>query len=125
LSFVSPAAVGGGAPAGSGGANEGGDALVTERAFLEIEFLQHYSSTGSRRKAGARATSQLRVADAVVQPEDLETRQGASAQGGGECRGACVAHMHIHDSKRGHGRKRTRAQPLRQPLHAVGAGCAC
>eukprot|EP00964_Phaeocystis_antarctica_P129977 scaffold93792_cov60-Phaeocystis_antarctica.AAC.4 len=31
--------------------------------------------------------------------------------------------MHTPDNNAGHGRQRARAQPLRQPLHAVGAGC--
>eukprot|EP00964_Phaeocystis_antarctica_P120566 scaffold84286_cov63-Phaeocystis_antarctica.AAC.10 len=50
--------------------------------------------------------------------------RGASDQGGGERRGACVARVHTADREVGHGRQRARAQPLRQPLHAVGAGCA-
>ena len=32
--------------------------------------------------------------------------------------------MHVDQLEHGHGRKRARAQPRRQPLHAVGAGCA-
>ena len=55
--------------------------------------------------------------------EVLEPRQGASAQGGGEGRGARVADVRVVDNERGHGWQRARAQLLRQPRHAVGAGC--
>ena len=58
-----------------------------------------------------------------MQIDDIEPRQGALAQGGGERRGACIAHMHPAETQKDHGRQRARAQPLRQPLHAVGAGC--
>eukprot|EP00964_Phaeocystis_antarctica_P053282 scaffold31266_cov60-Phaeocystis_antarctica.AAC.1 len=102
LSFASPPVGGGGAPAGGGGATR-----------LRGQLPQ-----------GRREGHQPRVADGGVdQTEDLEPRQGASAQGGGERRGADVTHMHANEMKRGHGRQRARAQPLRQPLHAVGAGC--
>ena len=33
--------------------------------------------------------------------------------------------MHVGDRELGHGRQRACVQSLRQPLHAVGAGCAC
>ena len=59
----------------------------------------------------------------VAQNEVLEPRQGALSQGGGEGRGACVAHMHTDDNEAGHGRQCARAQPRRQLLHTVGAGC--
>ena len=78
------------------------------------------------RGAGARPARghQSRVADGgAAQSEALEPRQGALSQGGGEGRGACVAHMHIDDPEVDHGRQRARAQPRRQPLHALGAGC--
>eukprot|EP00964_Phaeocystis_antarctica_P090161 scaffold57657_cov63-Phaeocystis_antarctica.AAC.4 len=98
---------------------EGGKALVAERFADEKESLQRGQPPQGRREG-----HQPRVADGEVgQSEGLEPRQGASAQGGGERRGAYVAHMHTVDIKVGHGRQRTRAQPLRQPLHAVGAGC--
>ena len=61
-----------------------------------------------------------------VQPSrsnKLSLRQGASAQGRGKRRSAGVAHMHTDELKRGHGRQRARAQPLRQPLHAVWDAC--
>ena len=58
----------------------------------------------------------------VHQIEAIEPRQGASVQGGGELRGACVAHVHTSDDEKGHGRQRARDQPLRQPQHAFGAG---
>ena len=44
-------------------------------------------------------------------------------QAGGEGRGACVTHLHTAEPELGHGRQRARAQPLRQLLHTVGAGC--
>eukprot|EP00964_Phaeocystis_antarctica_P029694 scaffold16746_cov59-Phaeocystis_antarctica.AAC.1 len=74
---------------------------------------------------GQREGRQPRVAEGGVgQPEVPEPRQGASTQGGGERRGACLAHVHIVESEAGHGRQRARAQPLCQPLHTVRAGCA-
>eukprot|EP00964_Phaeocystis_antarctica_P104677 scaffold69793_cov55-Phaeocystis_antarctica.AAC.1 len=91
--------------------HEGGEALVAERVAAETEILQRGQPPQGRREG-----HQPRVADGgVVQREGLEPRQGASAQGGGQCRGACVAHMHIR-TEEGHGRQRARAQPLRQPL---------
>ena len=48
---------------------------------------------------------------------------GASVLAAALGRGASVAHMHAADKEAGHGRQRARAQPLHQPLHAVGAGC--
>ena len=60
---------------------------------------------------------------ALHQNEELEPRQGASAQGGGKRRGASVAHMHAGTKSWVTSRQRARAEPLRQPLHAVGAGC--
>ena len=69
--------------------------------------------------------------DAVAESQQFtqQLRMGKSASdsstksGGGERRGACVAHVHMIDFEIGHGRQRARGQPLRQPLHAVGAGC--
>eukprot|EP00964_Phaeocystis_antarctica_P097291 scaffold63449_cov66-Phaeocystis_antarctica.AAC.2 len=99
--------------------HEGGEALVAERVAPETEVLQRGPPPQGRREG-----HQPRVADGgVAQVEGLESRQGASAQGGGERRGACVAHVHIAEKEPGHGWQRARAQPLRQPLHAVGAGC--
>eukprot|EP00964_Phaeocystis_antarctica_P015011 scaffold8284_cov50-Phaeocystis_antarctica.AAC.1 len=70
--------------------HEGGEALVAERVALEFKLLQRGPPPQGRREG-----HQPRVADSgVVQFEGLEPRQGASAQGGGERRGACVAHMH-------------------------------
>eukprot|EP00964_Phaeocystis_antarctica_P115665 scaffold79647_cov59-Phaeocystis_antarctica.AAC.2 len=70
---------------------EGGDALVTERILPEIETLQRGQPPQGRREG-----HQPRVADGRVdQREFLEPRQGASAQGGCERRGACVAHMNM------------------------------
>eukprot|EP00964_Phaeocystis_antarctica_P082094 scaffold51448_cov64-Phaeocystis_antarctica.AAC.10 len=95
--------------------HEGGEALVAERIVAEVELLQ-----SGQPPQGQREGQQPRVTDGgVAQVEALEPRQGASAQGGSERRGAGVAHMHSTDSKVGHGRQRTRAQPLRQPLHAA------
>eukprot|EP00964_Phaeocystis_antarctica_P095276 scaffold61782_cov78-Phaeocystis_antarctica.AAC.3 len=80
-----------------------------------MELLQ-----GGQPPQGWREGHQPRVADGGdVQTEVLEPRHGAPAQGGGEGRGTFVAHMHATDTKPGHGRQRTHAQPLRQPLHAV------
>eukprot|EP00964_Phaeocystis_antarctica_P015487 scaffold8570_cov66-Phaeocystis_antarctica.AAC.2 len=99
--------------------HEGKEARVAERAALETESLQRGQPPQGRREG-----HQPRVADGGGdQIEGLKPRQGASAQGGGERRGACVAHVHVDDAELGHGRQRARAQPLRQPLHAVGAGC--
>eukprot|EP00964_Phaeocystis_antarctica_P136679 scaffold101136_cov68-Phaeocystis_antarctica.AAC.1 len=99
---------------------EGGEALVADRIMLEIETLQR-----GQPPQGWREGHQPRVADgSAVQKEDLEPRQGASAQCGGERRGACIAHMYTLETESGQGRQRARAQPLRQPLHAIGAGCA-
>eukprot|EP00964_Phaeocystis_antarctica_P116261 scaffold80203_cov73-Phaeocystis_antarctica.AAC.9 len=101
--------------------HEGGEALVTERVAWEIEMLQRGPPPQGRSEG-----HQPRVADGgAAQPEGLEPRQGASAQGGGERRGACVAHVHAGELEEGHGRQCARAQPLREPLHAVGNGCAC
>ena len=47
---------------------------------------------------------------------------GASVQGGGDRRGARVAHVHKVYAEKGQCRQRARDQPLRQPLHAVGVG---
>ena len=46
------------------------------------------------------------------QPEALEPRQGASAQGGSERRGAGVAHVHAVKFEQGHGRG---SAPARSP----------
>eukprot|EP00964_Phaeocystis_antarctica_P018553 scaffold10246_cov63-Phaeocystis_antarctica.AAC.2 len=98
--------------------HEGGEALVAELVDPQIELLQRGQPPQGRREG-----HQPRVMDGgAVQIEFLEPRHGASAQGGGKCRGACVAHVHAADGKRGHSRQRARAQPLSQPLHAVGAG---
>eukprot|EP00964_Phaeocystis_antarctica_P120562 scaffold84286_cov63-Phaeocystis_antarctica.AAC.6 len=95
---------------------EGSDALVTEWIVAENENLQRGQPLQGRREG-----HQRRVGDgAVGQVEGLEPRQGASAQGGGERRGACVAHVHMADREVGHGWQRARAQHLRQPPHAVG-----
>eukprot|EP00964_Phaeocystis_antarctica_P023864 scaffold13353_cov51-Phaeocystis_antarctica.AAC.1 len=97
--------------------HEGGEALVAERVVVKTESVQRGQPPQGRREG-----HQPRVADGgVAQTEDLEPRQGASAQGGGERRGACVAHRHVK-AQQGHGRQRARAQLLRQPLHAAGAG---
>ena len=57
---------------------------------------------------------QPRVADAVVaQREGLQLRQGAAAQGGGECLGASVAHMHRAENEARDSRQRARPKPLR------------
>eukprot|EP00964_Phaeocystis_antarctica_P053247 scaffold31252_cov63-Phaeocystis_antarctica.AAC.2 len=88
---------------------KGGETLVAERVIVETETLQRGQSLQGRREV------HQRVADGgVAQTEVLEPRQGASAQGGGERRGAGVARVHA---------ERARAQPLRQPPYAVGAGC--
>eukprot|EP00964_Phaeocystis_antarctica_P078954 scaffold49135_cov76-Phaeocystis_antarctica.AAC.4 len=98
--------------------HEGGEALVAERVVAETESRQRGHPPQGRREG-----HQVCVADGgVPQREVLEPRQGASAQGGGERHGACVAHRHIAQVQHGHGRQRARAQPLRQPLHAAGAG---
>eukprot|EP00964_Phaeocystis_antarctica_P108109 scaffold72754_cov67-Phaeocystis_antarctica.AAC.2 len=98
--------------------HEGGEALVAERVATETEPLQHGPPPQGRRE-----DHQPRVADGgFAQVEDLELRQGASAQGGGEDRGACVAHVYAAEIQQGHGRQRARAQPRHQPLHAFRAG---
>eukprot|EP00964_Phaeocystis_antarctica_P050309 scaffold29203_cov67-Phaeocystis_antarctica.AAC.1 len=100
--------------------HEGGEALVAESVLRQYENLQRGPPPQGRREG-----HQRRVADGGFDKhEDLEPRQGASAQGGDERRGACVTHRHTPDLEKGHGRQRARAQPLRQPLHAVVAGCA-
>ena len=48
---------------------------------------------------------------------------GASTLAAALGRGACVAHMKTLELQVAHGGQAARAQPLRQPLHAVGAGC--
>eukprot|EP00964_Phaeocystis_antarctica_P098765 scaffold64733_cov62-Phaeocystis_antarctica.AAC.8 len=74
---------------------------------------------------GRREGHQPRVAECVVlQRKHPETRHNASVQCGGERRGAGVAHMQTGKTQLGHGRQCARAQPVSQPLHAVGAGCA-
>eukprot|EP00964_Phaeocystis_antarctica_P111957 scaffold76200_cov63-Phaeocystis_antarctica.AAC.8 len=97
--------------------HEGGEALVAERVANETETLQRGPPPQGRREG-----HQPRVADGGVgEQESLEPRQGAPAQGDGERRGACVAHVDTGQVDAGQGRQRARAQPLRQPLHAVGA----
>eukprot|EP00964_Phaeocystis_antarctica_P117289 scaffold81118_cov62-Phaeocystis_antarctica.AAC.3 len=99
---------------------EGGEALVTERVSHEAEILQRGQPPQGRREG-----HHPRVADGSgVQKEALEPRQGTSAQGGAERRGACVAHVYTLEVEFRQGRQRARAQPRRQPLHAIGAGCA-
>eukprot|EP00964_Phaeocystis_antarctica_P097738 scaffold63816_cov63-Phaeocystis_antarctica.AAC.6 len=100
--------------------NEGGEALVAKRVAIKEERRQRRQPPQGRREG-----HQRRVTDGGVhQLEDLESRQGASAQGGGERRGASIARMHANELHVGHGWQHARAQPLRQPLHAVGTGCA-
>eukprot|EP00964_Phaeocystis_antarctica_P087111 scaffold55232_cov63-Phaeocystis_antarctica.AAC.4 len=97
--------------------HEGSEALIAERVVRETEKKQRGQPPQGRREG-----HQARVADAsVAQSEDLEPRQGASAQGGGKGRGACVAHVQSVGNERAHGRQRARAQPRRQPQYAVGA----
>eukprot|EP00964_Phaeocystis_antarctica_P102835 scaffold68144_cov73-Phaeocystis_antarctica.AAC.1 len=73
--------------------HEGGEALVAERVATEIESLQRGPPAQGRREG-----HQSRVADTGVgQLEALEPWQGASSQGGGERRGACVAHVHRYE----------------------------
>eukprot|EP00964_Phaeocystis_antarctica_P059522 scaffold35338_cov59-Phaeocystis_antarctica.AAC.8 len=99
--------------------HEGGEALVAERIAPQNENYQRGQPPQGRREG-----HQPRVADgSVAQLEVVEPRQGASAQGGGESRGARVTDIHTGKSEPCHGRQCARAQPLRQPLHAVGAGC--
>eukprot|EP00964_Phaeocystis_antarctica_P057225 scaffold33843_cov39-Phaeocystis_antarctica.AAC.2 len=72
---------------------EGGKALVAERVVSETEIQQRRPPPQGRRKG-----HQPRIGDGgVTQMESLEPRQGASAQGGGERRGTCVAHVHPED----------------------------
>eukprot|EP00964_Phaeocystis_antarctica_P146537 scaffold112850_cov66-Phaeocystis_antarctica.AAC.1 len=98
--------------------HEGGKALVAKQVVLETEILQRGPPPQGRREG-----HQPRVTDGgIVQFEDLEPRQGASVQGGGELRGASVAQVHAAEFQPGYGRQRARAQPRRQPLHAV-VGC--
>ena len=80
--------------------HEGGEALGAERVAKEEELLQSGPPPQGRREG-----RQRRVADGgVPQSEGDEPWQGASVQGGGERRGACVAHVHTGDSEMGHGR---------------------
>ena len=70
------------------------EALVTERIFPKIDVLQR-----GQPPQGRRERHQTRVADGgLVQHEALEMRQGASAQGGGERRGAGVAQMYAAET---------------------------
>eukprot|EP00964_Phaeocystis_antarctica_P052118 scaffold30492_cov33-Phaeocystis_antarctica.AAC.3 len=72
---------------------EGGQALVAERVVSEIDSRQRRPPPQGRREG-----YQPCVTDGgVTQMEVLEPRQGASAQGGCERRGACVAHVHPKD----------------------------
>jgi hypothetical protein len=85
--------------------HEGGEALVAEPVANEAKLLQRGPPPPGRREG-----HQPRVTDGgVVQREDIEPRHGASAQGGGERRGACVAHMHADDVEIVHRRQRARA----------------
>eukprot|EP00964_Phaeocystis_antarctica_P024588 scaffold13773_cov68-Phaeocystis_antarctica.AAC.4 len=71
--------------------HEGSKALVAERVAPQKEMFQRGPPPQGRRQG-----HQPRVADGgVAQFEGLEPRQGALAQGGGERRGAGVAHMHL------------------------------
>eukprot|EP00964_Phaeocystis_antarctica_P030457 scaffold17209_cov68-Phaeocystis_antarctica.AAC.1 len=80
--------------------HEGSEALVAERVAIEIKTIQRGPPPQGRREG-----HQTRVADGgEVQMESLEPREGASAQGGGERRGACVAHVHTADSEVVHSR---------------------
>eukprot|EP00964_Phaeocystis_antarctica_P076001 scaffold46961_cov81-Phaeocystis_antarctica.AAC.4 len=72
---------------GRGRRHEGGEALVAERVVHETQRFQRRQPP-----QGWRESHQARVADGVAaQNKDLEPRQGASAQGSGQCRGACPA----------------------------------
>jgi hypothetical protein len=74
--------------------HEGGEALVAEWVAAETETLQRGPPPQGRREG-----HQPRVTDGgAAQPEDLEPRQGASAQGGSERRGACVAQVHAAET---------------------------
>eukprot|EP00964_Phaeocystis_antarctica_P156374 scaffold125991_cov57-Phaeocystis_antarctica.AAC.3 len=64
--------------------HEGGEALVAERVFPEIENLQRGQPSQGRREGHQPCVAY----GGLVQLEALEPRQGASAQGGGERRGA-------------------------------------
>jgi len=69
---------------------------------------------------GRRERHQPRVADGGVgQPEALQPRHRASAQGVGERRGVDVGHVASADLQPGHGRQRACAQPFRQMMQAV------
>eukprot|EP00964_Phaeocystis_antarctica_P027864 scaffold15712_cov67-Phaeocystis_antarctica.AAC.6 len=71
--------------------HEGGEALVAERVANEKESLQRGQPPQGRREG-----HQPRVSNGgLAQIEVLEPLHGASAQGGGERRGACVARMRI------------------------------
>jgi hypothetical protein len=128
MSFASPPFGSESAPAGGGGGGGGGGGARAVRPSSPngLQARLRCTSAGRRRKAGARATSPASpITDGgVAQSEALEPRQGASAKGGGERRGACIAQVHAADNQPGHGRQRARAQPLRQPRHAFGAGCS-
>eukprot|EP00964_Phaeocystis_antarctica_P051618 scaffold30124_cov68-Phaeocystis_antarctica.AAC.1 len=117
---ASPPFRGGSTPVGDGGATRG-EALVAERVAIENEHLQRGEPPQGRREGHQPCVAY----GGDDQVEALEPRHGASAQGGGERQGACVAHMQVAKREHGHGRQRAHSQPRRQPLHAVGAGCAC
>eukprot|EP00964_Phaeocystis_antarctica_P034223 scaffold19439_cov56-Phaeocystis_antarctica.AAC.5 len=85
--------------------HEGGDALVAERVVAEIDILQRGPPPQGRREGHQPCVSD----GGVAQLEYLEPWQGASAQGGGKRRGACVAHMHTVKSEGDHGRQRAHA----------------
>ena len=98
---------------------EGGEALVAERVTVEIEPPQR-----GQCQQGWREGHQPGIADdaGVGQLKVLEPRQSASAQGGGEGRGASRAspkrHPHADDVNRARSRPAARPRPASQPAAA-------
>ena len=119
MSFGSTPVGGGGAPAAAAAAPRG------RRGPRRRAGCPRDRATPARAAAArpARGPPAPRRRGRCCAERGLEPRQGASAQGGGERRGARVAHVRGVEIQQGHGRQRARAQLLRQPLHAVGAGC--
>ena len=93
--------------------HEGGEALVAERVATEAEIPPARAAAARPARGPPAPRRRWRRS----QNEDLEPRQGASVQGGGERRGACVAHVHTDDVRDG-SRPAARPRPAPPPAAA-------
>ena len=107
-----PVVGGGGAPAPAA-APRGGEALVVERVIIKTENLLLLPPQGRREATAPGDRCRVRRMRVWSRPP------GALSQGGGEGRGARVAH--VQQQARADGRQRVRAQPRRR-LPPPGAG---